>query len=136
LAVVAALDTNILVRYLVQDDEAQFAAAKNLIQSALRTNERLYIPTTVILELEWVLRSNYRLEKDQVTVLLTNLLAAVELSFESEFVLEVALTLFKKTSADFADCVHIASAFCAGEKPFWTFDQKASKIEGARLLAF
>ena len=48
----ASLDTNILVRYLVQDDEQQLALAKKLIRSALRAGETLYIPITVMLELE------------------------------------------------------------------------------------
>lgn len=131
----ASLDTNVLVRYLVQDDDLQLAAAKKLIRAALRAGETLYIPITVMLELEWVLRSNFGFEKEQVTTTLSSLLASAELSFESEAALEIALALYKKNSADFADCVHIALSHVAGESPLWTFDRAASKIDGAKLLS-
>lgn len=131
----ASLDTNVLVRYLVQDDDLQLAAAKKLIRAALRAGETLYIPMTVMLELEWVLRSSFGFEKEQVTTTVSSLLASAELSFESEAALEIALALYKKNSADFADCVHIALSHVAGESPLWTFDRAASKIDGAKLLS-
>ena len=131
----AALDTNILVRYLVEDDAAQLAAAKKLIRSALATGETLFIPITVTLELEWVLRSNFKFNKEQVTTTLSSLLAAAEITFESEPAAEIALALYRKSSADFSDCVHIALAHMAGESPLWTFDRAASKMDGAKLLA-
>lgn len=130
----AALDTNILVRYLVQDDAQQLSAAKKLIRAAIRAGETLFIPITVTLELEWVLRSNFKFDKEQVTTALSNLLASVELSFESEPATEIALALYKKGTADFSDCMHIALAHIAGETPLWTFDRAASKIDGAKLL--
>lgn len=130
----AALDTNVLVRYLVQDDDLQLASAKKLIRAALRAGETLYIPITVMLELEWVLRSNFGFDKEQVSLTFASLLAAAELSIESELAVEIALALYKKNSADFADCVHIALSHMAGESPLWTFDRAASKINGAKLL--
>jgi predicted nucleic-acid-binding protein len=131
----AALDTNVLVRYLVQDDDLQHAVAKKLIRAVLRAGETLYIPITVMLELEWVLRSNFGFDKEQITLTLASLLAAAELSIESELAVEIALALYKKNSADFADCVHIALSHMAGESPLWTFDRAASKIDGAKLLS-
>jgi predicted nucleic-acid-binding protein len=130
----AALDTNILVRYLVEDDEAQLAAAKKLIRSALAAGETLFIPISVTLELEWVLRSNFKFNKEQVTTTLSSLLATAELTFESESAAEIALALYKNGNADFSDCVHIALAHMAGESPLWTFDRAAAKIDGAKLL--
>lgn len=131
----ASLDTNVLVRYLVQDDALQLAAAKKLIRTALQAGETLYVPITVMLELEWVLRSNFGFDKEQVTTTLASLLAAAELSFESELALEIALALYKKHAADFSDCTHIALSHVAGESPLWTFDRAASKIDGAKLVA-
>jgi predicted nucleic-acid-binding protein len=130
----AALDTNVLVRYLVQDDEKQFASAKKLVAAALRDGEALYVPLTVTLELEWVLRSKYGFDKEQVSMIFASLLSAFELAFESERVVEIALALFKSNATDFADCIHIASTHAAGESPLWTFDRAASKVEGAKLL--
>jgi predicted nucleic acid-binding protein len=48
--------------------------------------------------------------------------------------LEVALLLYKDGPADYSDCVHIALAAEAGEQPLWTFDARAAKVAGARLL--
>ena len=131
----AALDTNILVRYLVEDDEAQLAAAYELIRTAIAAGETLFVPITVTLELEWVLRSNFKFNKAQVTATLSSLLAAAELTFESEPAAEIALLLYKKSGADFSDCVHIALAHIADASPLWTFDRSASKVDGAKLLA-
>ena len=132
----ASLDTNVLVRYLLDDiaNEPQSARAKRLIHAAVKAGDTLYIPITVMLELEWVLRSNFKFNKTQVTTTLSNLLACSELSFESEAALEAALALYNKGGADFADCTHIALAHVAGESPLWTFDKAASKVDGARLL--
>ncbi len=130
----AALDTNILVRYLVEDDDAQLAAAKKLIRAAVRAGDTLYVPITVMLELEWVLRSNFGFAKDTVTETLSALLSTAELSFESELAIEVALAQYQASSADFSDCIHAALAYAAGESPLWTFDRAAAKVEGARLL--
>jgi predicted nucleic-acid-binding protein len=130
-----ALDTNVLVRYVVQDDTAQLAAAKRLISRCVAEGSTLFVPVTVMLELEWVLRSSFGFGKDDVLTTLASLLSAAELTFESERALEVALHLFRKGSADFADCLHVALAAQAGEQPLWTFDKGASKIRGAQLLA-
>ena len=132
----ASLDTSMLVRYLLDDiaNEPQSALAKKLIRAAVRAGDTLYIPITVVLELEWVLRSNFKFNKTQVTATLSSLLACTELSFESEAALEVALALHIKGGADFADCTHIALAHVAGQSPLWTFDKAASKVDGAKLL--
>lgn len=127
-----ALDTNALVRYVVQDDEAQFAAAKRLVRKCVNEGQILFVPVTVTLELEWVLRSTFGQTKDEVMQVLASLFAAAELTFESERALEVALHLYREGSADFADCLHVALAAQAGELPLWTFDKRAAKLQGAQ----
>jgi predicted nucleic-acid-binding protein len=134
LALMAALDTNILVRFLVEDDPAQCAAAKKLIRKCVREGETLHVPVTVSLELEWVLRSSFGFGKPAVLATLSQLLSASELSFESEGALELALVLYGQGAADFSDCLHVALASAAGEAPLWTFDKAASNVDGARLL--
>jgi predicted nucleic-acid-binding protein len=130
-----ALDTNVLARYIVQDDAAQLAAVKRLISRFLAQGATLFVPVTVVLELEWVLRSNFEFSKDDVLLTLSSLFSTAELTFESERALEVALQLFRKGPADFADCLHVALATQAGEQPLWTFDKGAAKVSGAQLLA-
>ena len=130
-----ALDTNVLVRYIVADDAGQLAMARRLISRCVAEGETLFVPVTVALEVEWVLRSSFGFAKDEVMWALSNLFSAAELSFQEERALEVALQLFRETSAHFADCLHIALAAQAGERPLWSFDKKAAKVSGARLLA-
>ena len=95
----------------------------------------LFFPVSVVLELEWVLRSNFAFGKDDVLMTLSSLLSAAELTFESEHALEVALQLFRKGSADFADCIHVALATQAGEQPPWAFHNAAPNVSRAPLLA-
>ena len=130
----AALDTNILVRLLVEDDKAQLAAAEKLIRGCANAGETLFVPVTVALELEWVLRSGFGFDKAAVVQTLSKLLALVELTSESEGSLESATALYSRTSADFSDCLHAALAAGAGEQPLWSFDKAAAKVDGFRLL--
>lgn len=129
-----ALDTNVLVRYLVRDDVGQLAAARRLIRNCVEKGETLFIPVTVALELEWVLRSNFEVPKSDVVHLLSDLLSATELAFESEDALEFALRLYADGRADYSDCVHVALAARAGHAPLWTFDKAAARLDGAMLL--
>jgi len=129
-----ALDTNALVRYVVEDDVAQLAAARRLIRKCISDGRMLFVPVTVTLELEWVLRASFEYTKDEVMQVLSNLFSAAELSFESERALEAALHLYREGSADFADCLHVALAAQAGELPLWTFDKRAARINGARAI--
>ena len=131
----AALDTNILVRFLVEDDARQLAAAKRLIRQCIASGKSLCVPITVSLELEWVLRANFEFGKAEVIGTISQLLSSIELSFESEGALESALVLYGQGSADFSDCLHVALASAAAQQPLWTFDKAASKVAGARLLS-
>lgn len=130
-----ALDTNVLIRYVVRDDLAQLAAAKRLIRKCMSEGRALFVPVTVALEFEWVLRASFGYGKDEVMEVLSNLFSAVELTFESERALEVALQLYRETGADFADCLHIALVAQAGQQPLWTFDKRAAKVVGAKSMS-
>lgn len=130
----AALDTSILVRLLVADDAEQLVRAQALIQEALEAEEPLFVPVSVFLELEWVLRSVYRLGKADLVATLSALLSTAELVVESEAGLEWALHQYENTPADFSDCLHVALAEAAGHRPLWTFDRKAARVEGAQML--
>lgn len=130
----AAVDTNVLVRFLVQDDPLQLAIVRRLFERSAQAQEALFVPVTVALELEWVLRSNFRRPKTEVIAVLSGLLAVTELSFESEVAIEFALDGYEDCSADFSDCLHVEIARLAGHAPLWTFDVKASKVLGAAHL--
>jgi predicted nucleic-acid-binding protein len=131
----AALDTNILVRWLTNDDVKQCVIVARLFDDAISKGVRLFVPVTVMLELEWVLRAKYHYDRQSVMTALNALLDVTELEFQTEPALEQALWLFKQTGArDFADCLHIALVSQAGQGPLLTFDDRASKVEGAQLL--
>ena len=124
----AALDTNVLVRWLTADNEAQCAVVSNLLEIAAEKEERFFVPVTVILETEWVLRSRYRFDKPTVTAALDALMGVSELEFQSESALEQA------GAPDFADCLHLALVSQAGQGPLLTFDERAGKLDGVQLL--
>ena len=128
-----ALDTNVLVRYLVADDRKQFQVAKSFIEEFIE-QEVLFVPVSVSVELEWVLRSLYELDKAMVLTTFNRLLETREIEFQEESSIEVALSLYADNSADFADCLHIASAYSKERSPLMTFDRKASRVPGAQLL--
>lgn len=134
MAVTASLDTNVLVRLLVQDDAEQTLAARMLVSDHAKLSETLFVPTTVALELEWVLRSRYKFSKADILTAFGVVLASVELEFESEQALEQALVHYEDGHADLADYFHLALARKKQALPFWTFDVGASKADGARLL--
>lgn len=113
----AALDTNVLVRDLVRDDATRLALARRLIRTCVEEGQTLYIPVSVSLEPEWVLRVNFGFGKEEVVQILSQLLSSVELAFESEDALEQALLLYRQASADYPDCVHAALAARAGAHP-------------------
>ena len=127
----AALDTNVLVRILVEDDPHQLAAAKRLLRRAIDAGETLFVPVTVLLELEWVLRAAFGFGKARVTSTIANLLSTAELEFESEAAIEQALARYRERTVDFSDCLHLGLATVAGQTPLWTFDRGAAKLEGA-----
>ena len=128
-----ALDTNVLVRYLVADDMKQFQTAKTFIEETA-LQEALFIPLSVSVELEWVLRSLYELDKAKILTTFNQLLESREIDFQEESSLEVALSLYADNNADFADCLHIASAYSKDRVPLMTFDRNASRVDGAQLL--
>ena len=65
---------------------------------------------------------------------LFGLLGSFELAFESEGAVEAALGQYADGNADFADCLHVALALMAGQRPLWTVDKAAAPVDGAKLL--
>jgi predicted nucleic-acid-binding protein len=131
---VAALDTNVLVRLLVGDDARQSARARALARRITVRDEPLFVPLTVTLELEWVLRARYGFSKDEVLVTFVRLLETRELEFQDEASLERAIFLYRSANADFAECLHIGAAMTHERAPLLTFDRSAARLGGAELL--
>lgn len=131
----AGLDTNVLVRWLVDDDAGQSRRIAAMFESAARLDETLFVPLTVMLELEWVLRSRYAFAKPDILLALNALLETRELEFQAEPAVERALHAYRQGKADFADCLHAAACWVEGKAPMLTLDAKAAKLADAKLLA-
>lgn len=130
----AGLDTNILVRWLVGDDERQSRQVESLLRSRIAQQEPLFVPCTVILELEWVLRSRYGFDKPAILLALNAVLDTRELEIQSEPAVERALHLFRQGAADFADCLHAGLCTDARHAPMLTFDAKAARRADVQLV--
>ncbi len=124
------IDTNVLVRYLVRDDQAQFDKARRLINRELAQGESVLVSLVGLLETEWVLRSRYELMKAEIIAAFSSLLDAAELTFEDEPSVEQAVYTWRDASAEFADCLISARNLGLGCRATATFDGKALKIAG------
>lgn len=128
------LDTNVLVRFLLRDDAKQAAAARRLVTSAISEGEPLVVSLITLLETEWVLRANAKLDKMRVIAELYGLLDSGALAFESEPVVQQALDVYEDTKADFPECLMIAQYQRLGCDKMLTFDARAAKLPGGELL--
>jgi predicted nucleic-acid-binding protein len=127
------IDTNVLVRFLVRDHEAQFQRAQRLIQREVGAGQPVYVSLVVLLETEWVLRSRYQLQKSAVVATLSALLDATGVQLEDEAAIEEALYVWKDSTAEFADCLIGAHNRRLGCRATATFDTKAATLPGITL---
>jgi predicted nucleic-acid-binding protein len=124
------IDTNVLVRYLVRDDQSQYERARRLIHREVSTGEPVLVSLLVLLEMEWVLRSRYELAKPDIVAVFSSLLQTAELAFEDEPSVEHALYSWKNSLAEFSDCLIDARNRRLGCRATATFDRKALKLVG------
>jgi predicted nucleic-acid-binding protein len=118
-----ALDTNVLVRLLVDDDPAQAEQAAALIDASAAC----FVPITVVLELEWVLRGAYRLPCETVISAFEGLLAIRHLHLEQEELVRRALE-WHRQGMDFADALHLARTEGCGA--LISFDRHLARVAG------
>ena len=116
-----ALDTNILARLVTNDDPVQARQAASLID----TGNALFVPLTVSLELEWVLRGAYALNKAAIVRSFEALLSVRNMHFEKQSDIQQALQYYQ-SGFDFADALHhVGTTAC---KALATFDRKFRKL--------
>ena len=127
------LDTNVLVRYVTQDDPKQSPLATNLIES-LTANSPGYITVVSTVELVWVLSSCYGSTKGEICEVLESLLRTKELVVAHADTVWKALRVFRSGKADFADCLIERSANKAKCTHTATFDVGAAKNSGMQLI--
>jgi predicted nucleic-acid-binding protein len=127
------LDTNVLVRYIMQDDARQSPLATRLVES-LSADAPGFVPLVAVVELGWVLSSAYELDRSQLIEAFEALLRTKELVVESAEVVWKALRSVQSSNADFADCLVSCSAAAAGCAKTMTFDRGATKGAGMTLI--
>ncbi len=129
-----AIDTNVLVRLLVDDDAAQAEQAERFIASEETQGNPVLISLLVLLETEWVLRSRYELPKSRIIEALTALLDTQTFHLEDESAVARALHLWRQASAGFADCLIAERHLSLGAQATLSFDKQAARRAGMRLL--
>lgn len=127
------LDTNVLARYIMQDDAQQSRLASELMAS-LTPDAPGFVPLVSVVELFWVLSSCYQLDRTQWVTALDAILRSKELVVENAEVVWQALRSFRDTAGDFADGLIERSASAAGCGQTMTFDKAATKHGGMTLL--
>jgi predicted nucleic-acid-binding protein len=127
------LDTNILVRYLTHDDPTQTAAAIK-VMSSLSSDSPGFLSLVVIAELVWVLTVAYDYPRKEIAQVMEALLRSKELVTEQAEIVSQALRMFGTGHAEFADCLIERCANAAECQYTLTFDRKAAKSTGMRLL--
>lgn len=127
------LDTNVLVRYIMQDDPRQSPKAARLIE-ALDAENPGFVTVISVVELYWVLTSCYGLHGQDVKRALETLLRAKQIVVDRADQVLRALRVFDDGKADFADCLIERIASLAGCAETWTFDAAAAKHAGMSLL--
>ena len=128
-----ALDTNVLVRYLVHDDMQQAEAARALLESLTADNPG-YVCREVTVELVWVLERTYDLSRDQIATILEELVTTGGLVIESAEDVARAAFRYRSGGTGFSDLMILAAANRSNARPLYTFDQKAARLEGVSLL--
>lgn len=127
------LDTNVLVRYVTQDDPVQSPKASELIES-LTTLSPGFVSLVSVVELVWVLQSCYECAKSEVVTVLETLLRTRELTIERAEIIWQALRRFTANKADFADCLIERCAHAAGCEYTASFDLSAARTAGMKRL--
>lgn len=128
------IDTNILVRFLVGDDELQAKKVYDLFKQAESSKSELFVPILVILELIWVLEAVYEIERKDILDSIADLLLMPIFRFEQQSALQKFILKTRDNSYDLSDLLIALSAEFHGCQHVLTFDKKASKYELFELL--
>ena len=128
-----ALDTNVLVRFLTQDDDAQFQVAADLIEGCTRDVPG-YVCREVMIELVWVFEQAYKYSREEIADALLRIVTASQLLVENAQDIASIVNLYRDEGYDFADLMIRQAAQRTENRILKTFDQKLAKLDGVELL--
>lgn len=129
-----ALDTNLVIRLLVEDDAAQLAEARRVVRTAEVEGEPCFVSDIVLCEVEWVLESLYKARKRHVLTAVQRLLAEPLFRFESRDRARRALEAYERGDGDLSDHLIGATASDHEARTTYTFDRALRRQEGFTLL--
>lgn len=130
-----ALDTNILIRYLTQDDEIQAEVVNKYIETLIRDDEQFLINNIVVCEVVWVLERCYHYKREQIALALRGIFSATEFVFEDPEVLWLSLEDYEIDKIDFSDSLIGNINRKLGCTHTITFDKRASKLATFKELS-
>lgn len=125
-----ALDTNVLLRYLLKDDEEQTPRAVAFIRGTADRDEKLFLSHVVLCEVTWVLKAACSLPKPDIVEVLKNLIRTAQFVVEEPDLAARALNRYEVGRADFADYIIAERSNEAGCEQVATFDKKLLKEDG------
>jgi predicted nucleic-acid-binding protein len=128
------LDTNVLVRYIVQDDAKQSRCATNFIEKECSIENPAFISGIVLCELVWVLETAYEYLREEIAPVLEKILRARQFHIHEPHVIWQALRGYKQKGADFADHYILSLNANHNCEHTATFDKKAARLIGFKLL--
>jgi predicted nucleic-acid-binding protein len=131
---VICLDTNVVIRYLTQDDARQSPIATRLMEKTLSSDDPGFISLVVLAEVVWVLVSLYSVDRAGVSDVVSALLTTEQLRIESAELVWRAKRRYEASKADFSDALIADCAVAAGCKRAVTFDRTAAATSGFELL--
>jgi predicted nucleic-acid-binding protein len=128
------LDTNVILRYLLQDDPNQTLQANQIVDRQLSEKNPGFISLATVLEIVWVLRSLLKQNPSQISSLLENFLIADSLEVQNEQQVFDAVVALKSGTGEFEDALIGALNAWAGCSHTLTFDQKAARLNHFRAI--
>jgi predicted nucleic-acid-binding protein len=131
---VIAIDTNLLVRLMVQDDAAQGVAVEALLRKTGDSGQTCFISDLVLCELEWVLRSCYKAPRSRVLSAIRELLDQHLFDFEDRSRLGQVAQAYQLGKAELSDYLIGAKSQASGAAPTYTFDRKLREHDGFVVL--
>lgn len=129
------IDTNVLVRYLAQDDPKQAKIAAEFIEETCTKDNLGFINHITLCEMCWVLKRLYKTPKEQLAEIIEQLLRTAQLFVQDPQVVWMALEEFKEDNTDFPDCLIAQINLINDCSSTVTFDVKASNVAGFNLLS-